>query len=176
MKIAELKTIAVSNPPPGLGGRHFRFLKLKTARGLEGVGEAYAGSSCPAAILAMLMGDAAAIAAFQAAKTSAWPDALAAIRASGETRLVSNFDFGVGKQVAYFDETEGAKLELTPLSQICADEPLWFVAEREDKRFAGEVELGAPDCRLVYRFMRAYGESGLSQTPWGLYRRDEASQ
>ena len=127
------------------------------------------------AILAMLAGDVAALMEFQAAKASAWPDALAAIRASGETRLASNFDFGVGKQVAYFDRNEGAKLEMTPQARLCGEKPGWYVVEREDRIFAPEVELGAPDCRLAYRFTRAFGESGLSQTPWGLYRRVEAA-
>ena len=31
MKIAELKTFVVGNPPPAFGGRYFLFLKLKTA-------------------------------------------------------------------------------------------------------------------------------------------------
>ena len=30
MKIAELKTFVVGNPPPAFGGRYFLFLKLKT--------------------------------------------------------------------------------------------------------------------------------------------------
>ena len=38
MKIAELKTFVVGNPPPAFGGRYFLFLKLKTACGVEGVG------------------------------------------------------------------------------------------------------------------------------------------
>ena len=29
MKIAELKTFVVGNPPPAFGGRYFLFLKLK---------------------------------------------------------------------------------------------------------------------------------------------------
>ena len=45
MKIAELKTFVVGNPPPAFGGRYFLFLKLKTACGIEGVGEVYAAAS-----------------------------------------------------------------------------------------------------------------------------------
>ena len=47
MKIAELKTFVVGNPPPAFGGRYFLFLKLKTACGIEGVGEVYAASFAP---------------------------------------------------------------------------------------------------------------------------------
>ena len=54
MKIAELKTFIVGNPPPTAGGRYFIFLKLKTACGLEGVGEVYAASFAPKTIAAMI--------------------------------------------------------------------------------------------------------------------------
>ncbi len=54
MKIAELKTFVVGNPPPAFGGRYFLFLKLKTACGIEGVGEVYGASFAPKAIVAMI--------------------------------------------------------------------------------------------------------------------------
>ena len=54
MKIAELKTFVVGNPPPAFGGRYFLFLKLKTACGIEGVGEVYAASFAPKTIVAMI--------------------------------------------------------------------------------------------------------------------------
>src|SRR6202012_2224687 len=54
MKVAELKTFAVGNPPPAFGGRYFVFLKLKTACGIEGVGEGYAASFAPQAMVALI--------------------------------------------------------------------------------------------------------------------------
>jgi 2-dehydro-3-deoxyphosphogalactonate aldolase len=54
MKITELKTFVVGNPPPYYGGRYFLFLKLKTDTGIEGVGEVYAASFAPRAIVAMI--------------------------------------------------------------------------------------------------------------------------
>src|SRR5271169_4898881 len=54
MKVAELKTFVVGNPPPAFGGRYFLFLKLKTACGIEGVGEVYAASFAPSAIVPMI--------------------------------------------------------------------------------------------------------------------------
>ena len=54
MKIAELKTFVVGNPPPAFGGRYFLFVKLKTACGIEGVGEVYAASFAPSAIVPMI--------------------------------------------------------------------------------------------------------------------------
>ena len=54
MKIAELKTFVVGNPPPAFGGRYFVFLKLETACGIEGVGEVYAASFAPEALVPMI--------------------------------------------------------------------------------------------------------------------------
>ena len=54
MKIAELKTFVVGNPPPAFGGRYFVFLKVRTACGVEGVGEVYAASFAPKALVAMI--------------------------------------------------------------------------------------------------------------------------
>jgi len=41
MKIADVRTFVVGNPPPGFGGHYFVFLKLITDSGIEGVGEVY---------------------------------------------------------------------------------------------------------------------------------------
>jgi galactonate dehydratase len=41
MKITDLRTYVVGNPPPHFGGRYFVFLKLITDGGVEGVGEVY---------------------------------------------------------------------------------------------------------------------------------------
>jgi len=47
MKLDSVKVFVVGNPPPGFGGRYFVFLKLKTACGIEGVGEVYAATFGP---------------------------------------------------------------------------------------------------------------------------------
>jgi len=47
MKIADVRTFVVGNPPPGFGGRYFVFLKLITNDGIEGVGEVYAATFGP---------------------------------------------------------------------------------------------------------------------------------
>jgi len=54
MKIAELKTFVVGNPPPHFGGRYFIFLKLVTDDGIEGVGEVYAATFGPNTIVKMI--------------------------------------------------------------------------------------------------------------------------
>lgn len=41
MKLADIKTFVVGNPPPHFGGRYFVFVKLTTACGISGLGEAY---------------------------------------------------------------------------------------------------------------------------------------
>jgi galactonate dehydratase len=54
MKVVELKTFIVGNPPPYSGGRYFIFLKLKTDNGIDGVGEVYAASFGPQTIEKMI--------------------------------------------------------------------------------------------------------------------------
>ncbi|MBZ0161448.1 MAG: mandelate racemase/muconate lactonizing enzyme family protein [Notoacmeibacter sp.] len=47
MKIADVKTFVVANPPPQAGGRYFIFVKLTTDTGVTGYGEAYNASFGP---------------------------------------------------------------------------------------------------------------------------------
>jgi galactonate dehydratase len=54
MKLDSVKVFIVGNPPPGYGGRYFVILKLRTACGIEGVGEAYAATFGPKVIGAMI--------------------------------------------------------------------------------------------------------------------------
>jgi L-alanine-DL-glutamate epimerase-like enolase superfamily enzyme len=54
MKLDSVKVFIVGNPPPGYGGRYFVFVKLRTACGIEGVGEAYAATFGPKVIAAMI--------------------------------------------------------------------------------------------------------------------------
>ena len=53
MQLESIKTFVVGNPPPGFGGRYFVFVKIRTACGIEGVGEAYAATFSPHVIAAM---------------------------------------------------------------------------------------------------------------------------
>jgi galactonate dehydratase len=50
MKVTELKTFVVGNPPPYHGGRYFIFLKVATSNGIEGVGEVYSASFAPVTV------------------------------------------------------------------------------------------------------------------------------
>ena len=54
MRIRELKTFVVGNPPPGFGGRYFTFLKLVTDNGIEGVGEVYTATFGPHVVAQMI--------------------------------------------------------------------------------------------------------------------------
>ncbi|MEM6665368.1 MAG: mandelate racemase/muconate lactonizing enzyme family protein [Pseudomonadota bacterium] len=47
MKLQTIETFVVGNPPPRHGGRTFIFVKLKTACGIEGVGEIYGATFSP---------------------------------------------------------------------------------------------------------------------------------
>src|ERR1700728_4309212 len=54
MTLENVKVFIVGNPPPGYGGRYFVFLKLRTACGVEGVGEVYAATFGPKIIASMI--------------------------------------------------------------------------------------------------------------------------
>ena len=53
MRLTELETFVVGNPPPSFGGRYFIFVKLTTACGVVGYGEIYAATFGPKVIEAM---------------------------------------------------------------------------------------------------------------------------
>ena len=54
MKITEIKTYMVANPPPRLGGPAWVFLKLVTDGGVEGLGEAYCVQLRPPTMVAII--------------------------------------------------------------------------------------------------------------------------
>jgi len=54
MKIASLKTHVVAVPPPHVGGMYWIFVQLETACGIQGVGEIYATSFHPAALVPLI--------------------------------------------------------------------------------------------------------------------------
>ncbi len=54
MRIAELRTFVVGNPPPSFGGRYFVFLQLVTDDGIVGVGEVYAATFHPRVVEQMI--------------------------------------------------------------------------------------------------------------------------
>ena len=54
MKIAEIETFVVGNPPPYFGGRYFVFVKLVISNGIAGYGEVYAASFSPSVVAAMV--------------------------------------------------------------------------------------------------------------------------
>ncbi len=54
MKIVEIRTFVVGNPPPRFGGRYFIFLKLTTDSGISGVGEVYTATFSPHLVAQMI--------------------------------------------------------------------------------------------------------------------------
>lgn len=54
MKITDLKTFIVGNPPPSFGGRYWIFVKLTTNTGVEGIGEVYSVPFHPNVVVKMI--------------------------------------------------------------------------------------------------------------------------
>jgi galactonate dehydratase len=54
LRVAELRTYVVGNPPPSFGGRYFVFLQLVTDDGIVGVGEVYAATFHPSVVERMI--------------------------------------------------------------------------------------------------------------------------
>ena len=54
MKIADVATFVVGNPPPRFGGNFFVFVKLTTDDGIAGYGEVYAAAFSPHVVAAMI--------------------------------------------------------------------------------------------------------------------------
>jgi 2-dehydro-3-deoxyphosphogalactonate aldolase len=54
MKITDVRTYVVGNPPPHFGGPYFVFLKLTTDGGVEGFGEVYAATFGPHTVARMI--------------------------------------------------------------------------------------------------------------------------
>ena len=54
MKVTEVRTFVVGNPPPRFGGRYFIFLKLTTDSGITGVGEVYTATFSPHLVAKMI--------------------------------------------------------------------------------------------------------------------------
>jgi 2-dehydro-3-deoxyphosphogalactonate aldolase len=54
MKITDVKTYIVANPPPHFGGQYFIFLKLTTDSGVAGLGEVYAATFGPHTVARMI--------------------------------------------------------------------------------------------------------------------------
>ena len=54
MKIVDVKTFVVGNPPPRFGGRYFIFVKLTTDSGVTGIGEVYTATYSPHLVAKMI--------------------------------------------------------------------------------------------------------------------------
>ncbi len=54
MKIIDLKTFVVANPPPSFGGPYFVFVKLTTDSGVTGIGEVYSVPFSPHIVATMI--------------------------------------------------------------------------------------------------------------------------
>jgi hypothetical protein len=127
------------------------------------------------ALCAMLTGDAALLARYQASKAGAWPNALEMIEASGDRVVVSTFDQGVGRLVDYFNRDHAPPIQLAPIAQWRHADPHWLIVATVDVDSEPRtLDLGAGACRMRFVFAEAYKTWGLSAIDWRLYRRTEA--
>ena len=55
MRISDIETFVVANPPPSFGGRYFTFVKISSSDGTVGYGEAYAATFHPHVVSQMLL-------------------------------------------------------------------------------------------------------------------------
>ena len=55
MRIREIRTYVVGNPPPHFGGRYWIFLKLTTDDGINGYGEVYSVPFHPRVVESMIV-------------------------------------------------------------------------------------------------------------------------
>jgi hypothetical protein len=154
----------------------FLILLLAEAFGALWRAGAWRRGAALAALAAMLVGDASLLMRYQSSKENAWPQALAAIAASGRTRLASSFDDRVGRFVAWYSGgyNRGHRpLDLIARADWCARPPQWFIAETAHvDELPQQLDLPAGDCRARFAFVRRYETWGLSQVGWALYRAD----
>ena len=54
MRLTDIETFVVGNPPPHFGGRYFVFVKITTDSGVSGVGEAYCLPFHPKVVVQMI--------------------------------------------------------------------------------------------------------------------------
>jgi galactonate dehydratase len=54
VKVVDVRTFVVGNPPPRFGGRYFVFVKLTTDSGITGIGEAYVATFSPHLVAKMI--------------------------------------------------------------------------------------------------------------------------
>ena len=54
MRLTDIETFIVGNPPPHFGGRYFVFVKITTDTGVSGIGEAYCLPFHPSVVVQMI--------------------------------------------------------------------------------------------------------------------------
>jgi dolichyl-phosphate-mannose-protein mannosyltransferase len=122
------------------------------------------------ALAAAVAGNAVLLARFETSKETAWPQALARIRSSGETQVASSFDDRVGRLIAYDNQAHAPAITLIRRADWCATRPAWLIAETSGAPDRPPtLDIGAPDCQLRFAFVAPYESWGLSSVNWLLY-------
>jgi hypothetical protein len=127
-----------------------------------------------ALLIAAALGNGAALLKTLADERSSWPQALEFIAGASEVVAASNFDYGIGKFVEYFDRKHERGVELVGQEALCARRPQWFIVDLDQTDGpTPRIETAGKDCVLHFDYVATYGVAGLSQTSWALYRRDD---
>ena len=150
MKIAELKTFVVGNPPPAFGGRYFIFLKLKTACGIEGVGEVYAASFAPEAIVKMIED------VFTRHVEGADPFRIEAL-----WRNVYGRGYSGRPDISLMGVLSGVEMALWDIVGKAVGKPVYALARRQGARAAAQLHLSLSGRARLARLFR---QSGLFQS------------
>jgi len=133
-----------------------------------GVWRASAGT----ALGLMLVGHAAALAAFFRDERGHYNDAIAAMARDGRFSYGSDHEFRTRTVVEFFAAKRGVAADYVRPDAWCERTPQFMVIEdpRAAQRFA-QLELGSPKCPLRFERGETFSSSLLSGRQWTIYRR-----
>lgn len=140
----------------------------EVADGFWARGRLYRGLAV-AMVVALLVGDVAALARLRAGLAEPWTYAFADVAASSDPRVATSFDFNVGRSLAFWNRFLGRPIEWVAKDDLCSQRPGWYVEElRGDDADTTRLTLGG--CALHYDLQRVVGRATPWQSAWALYR------
>ncbi|GEM_PF-5565082 len=130
-------------------------------------------AAAAAALTAALAGGGAQIYQFQVNQAHPWSEALAAIAASSDPVVTTDFDDRIGLFVRYYNWREDAHIEWVAANDVCGKQPEWLLIwwasldePMPERRMIGN------SCPMSFKFIGRHSTWGLSKVPWALYRRE----
>jgi hypothetical protein len=122
------------------------------------------------ALAAMIAGSLVQFSRFEASMDEGWPNALAAIANSNETKIATTLDPGFDKFVVQFNQAHRPALDLIAKSQWCAIHPQWLIVDLTQAPMPATQMLRGDRCQLNFDYERGYVAGGFAPTAWALYR------